>query len=61
MQELVEFSTNTRCDGVSELQSTELLVDGQDVMVQLGREEQVLQRPHVLLNGHVVLQDEGKH
>lgn len=45
---------------VSELQSAELLVHGQDVMVQLSCEQQVLQRSHVLLDGHVMLQDEGK-
>lgn len=47
-------------EGVSELQSAELLVHGQDVMVQLGREQQVLQRSHVLLDGHVVLWHKGK-
>ena len=40
---------------VSELQGTELLVHGQDVWVQLGCEQQVLQGPHVGLDGHVVL------
>lgn len=46
---------------VSELQSTELLVDGQDVMVELSREQQVLQGSHVLLDGHVVLRNEQRH
>lgn len=40
---------------VSELQGAELLVDGQDVRVELGGEQQVLQSPHVLLDGPVVL------
>lgn len=44
---------------VSELQGTELLIHSQDVMVELGCEQQVLQRSHVLLDGLVVLQDEG--
>lgn len=51
---------HTRWASVSELQGAELLVHGQDVMVQLGREQQVLQCSHVLLDGHVVLQDQGQ-
>lgn len=47
-------------EGASELQRAELLVHGQDVMVEFGREQQVLQSPHVLLDGHVVLRDKGK-
>lgn len=52
----------SKCVGlsVSELQGAELLVHGQDVGVELGREQQVLQGPHVLLDGHVVLRDEGR-
>lgn len=46
--------------GVSELQRAELLVDGQDVVVQLGGEQQVLQGSHVLLDGHMMLRDERK-
>lgn len=45
---------------VSELQSAELLVDSQDVVVELGREQQVLQGSHVLLDGHMVLQNEER-
>ena len=40
---------------VSELQGTELLVHSQDVRVQLSCEQQVLQSPHVGLDGHMVL------
>ena len=40
---------------VSELQGAELLVHGQDVRVQLCGEQQVLQGPHVGLDGHMVL------
>lgn len=39
----------------SALQGTELMVDGQDVMVQLCGKQQVLQSAHVLLDGHMVL------
>lgn len=42
---------------ISELQGTELLVDSQDVVVKLGREQQVFQGSHVLLDGHMVLRD----
>lgn len=43
-----------------ELQGAELLVHVEDVVVELGREQQVLQRPHVLLDGDVVLWDGGR-
>ena len=47
---------------VSELEGTELLVHGQDVVVELGGEQQVLQGSHVLLDGNMVLQNkEGHH
>lgn len=49
------------CVRVSELQGAELLVHGQDVMVELCREQQVLQGSHVLLDGHMVLRDEERH
>lgn len=45
---------------VSKLQGAELLVHGQDVVVELGGEQQVLQGSHVLLDGRVVLQNEGE-
>ena len=48
------------CVSLSELQGTELLVDGQDVRVKLCSEQQVLQGPHVLLDGHMVLQIEAR-
>lgn len=41
--------------GSSELQSAELLIHSQDVMVKLSREQQVLQGAHVLLDDHVML------
>lgn len=41
--------------GVSELKSTELLVNSQDVMVELSSEQQVLQGAHILLDDHMVL------
>ncbi len=46
---------------VSELEGTELLVNGQDVVVELCGEQEVLQRSHVLLDGHMVLQNEERH
>lgn len=42
---------------LSELQRAELLVDGQDVMVELSGEQQVLQSSHILLDGSMVLRD----
>ena len=48
------------CVCVSELEGAELLVDGQDVVVELCREQQVLQGSHVLLDGHMVLQSEER-
>ncbi len=49
------------CVCVSELEGTELLVDRQDVVVELRGEQQVLQGSHVLLDGHMVLQNEERH
>lgn len=45
----------------SELEGTELLVHVEDVVIELGGEQQVLQRPHVLLDGDVVLWDGRRH
>lgn len=42
---------------LSDLQRAELLVDGQDVMVELSGEKQVLQSSHILLDGSMVLWD----
>lgn len=44
----------------SELQGAELLVHVEDVVVELGREQQVLQGPHVLLDRDVVLRVGGR-
>lgn len=43
------------CCGFSELKSTELLVNSQDVMVELSGEQQVLQGAHILLDDHMML------
>lgn len=47
-----------RCVCVSKLEGTELLINGQDVGVELCGEQQVLQGSHVLLDGHMVHEED---